>query len=115
MSADGAYDTKNCHNLLKRKGSKPTIQPRKNACYRKKGHPRNETVKALKSDELKRWKKRMTVTNAPSQKLAYRYKQLISPKLSQRDYNGQFGEALVGVKVMNKVIGVGMPILQSIN
>lgn len=45
----------------------------------------------------------------------YRYKQLISPKLSQRDYNGQFGEALVSVKVMNKVIGLGMPILQSIN
>ncbi|MFC7418807.1 hypothetical protein ACFQNF_02830, partial [Iodobacter arcticus] len=43
------------------------------------------------------------------------YQQLISPKLSQRDYNGQVGEALVGVKVMNKVIGLGMPILQSIN
>lgn len=25
VSADGAYDTKNCHKLLKRKGSKPTI------------------------------------------------------------------------------------------
>lgn len=34
----------------------------------------------------------------------YRYKQLISPKLSQRDYNGQVGEVLAGVKVMNKTI-----------
>ncbi|MGL4936277.1 MAG: IS5/IS1182 family transposase, partial [Shewanella sp.] len=45
----------------------------------------------------------------------YRYKQLISPKLSLRDYNGQVGEAFAGVKVMNKVIGLGMPIRQRVN
>jgi hypothetical protein len=40
----------------------------------------------------------------------YQYKQLINPKLSLRDYNAQVGEALAGVKAMNKVIGLGMPI-----
>lgn len=45
----------------------------------------------------------------------YRYKQLISPKLSLRDYNGQVGEALAGVKVMNVVIGLGLPIRQRVN
>lgn len=33
VSADGAYDTKACHKLLKRKGCKPTIPPRSNAEY----------------------------------------------------------------------------------
>jgi hypothetical protein len=50
-----------------------------------------------------------------SETAIYRYKQLISPKLSLRDYNGQVGEALVGVKVMNKVIGLDMPICQRAN
>ena len=43
----------------------------------------------------------------------YRFKQLIGPKLSLRSYNAQVGEILAGVKVMNKVIGLGMPIRQA--
>ena len=39
----------------------------------------------------------------------YRYKQLNSAKLSLRDYNAQVGEIMAGIKVMNKVIGLGMP------
>jgi hypothetical protein len=31
VSADGAYDAKDCHKLLNRKGCKPTIPLRKNA------------------------------------------------------------------------------------
>jgi hypothetical protein len=57
VSADGAYDTKACYKVLKRKGCKPTIPPRKNAGYWEEGHPRNDAVKALKNDTLKQWKK----------------------------------------------------------
>ena len=45
----------------------------------------------------------------------YRYKQLISPKLSLRNHNAQVGEMLAGVKVLNKVIGLGMPVRQPLN
>ncbi|AZQ11529.1 hypothetical protein STH12_02451 [Shewanella khirikhana] len=38
----------------------------------------------------------------------YRYKQLISPTLTLRDYNAQVGEALAGVKAMNKMLSLGM-------
>lgn len=31
VCADGAYDTKACHQVLKKKGIKPTIPPRSNA------------------------------------------------------------------------------------
>lgn len=37
------------------------------------------------------------------------------PKLSLRSYNAQVGEILAGVKVMNKVIGLGMPVRQPFN
>ncbi|PCS23940.1 Mobile element protein (plasmid) [Candidatus Enterovibrio escicola] len=34
----------------------------------------------------------------------FRYKQLLNPKITLRDYNAQVGEALANMKVMNKVI-----------
>ncbi|HCW4178813.1 TPA: IS5/IS1182 family transposase, partial [Acinetobacter baumannii] len=35
--------------------------------------------------------------------------------LSLRNYNAQVGEILAGVKVMNKLIGLGMPVRQPVN
>lgn len=65
---------------------------------------------------IKQWKQENDYhQRSLSETAMYRYKQLISQKLSLRDYNGQVGEALAGVKVMNKVIGLGMPIRQRVN
>jgi len=116
VSADGAYDTKACYALLQKKGAKATIPPRKNAAFWKKGHPRNEAVAALKAGELEQWKKDSGYHQRSIAETAmYRFKQLIGPKLSLRSYNAQVGEILAGVKVMNKVIGLGMPIRQAVN
>ncbi|BCV27449.1 hypothetical protein TUM3811_13090 [Shewanella algae] len=116
VSADGAYDTKACHKLLRRKQAKPTIPPRSNAGYWEPGHPRNEAVDALKAGELKQWKLMNHYhQRSLSETDMYRYKQLISAKLSLRDYNGQVGEALAGVKALNKVIRLGMPVRQKIS
>lgn len=56
VSADGAYDTKSCHNTLKNKGCTPLIAPRKNAAFWEDGHPRNEAVEALKNGTIAEWK-----------------------------------------------------------
>jgi len=116
VSADGAYDTKECHALLKKKWAKATIPPRKNAALWEEGHPRNEAVKALKAGELEQWKKDCGYHQRSKAETAmYRFKPLIGPKLSLRNYNAQVGEILAGVKVMNKVIGLGMPVRQLVN
>lgn len=62
VSGDGAYDTKGCHNVLQRKGITPLIPPRKNASFWDDGHPRNEAVKALKSDTLANGKLTLVIT-----------------------------------------------------
>ena len=113
VSADGAYD--GCYQLLRRKGCKATIPPRSNAGLWEKGHLRNEAVEALKAGQLKQW----NIDNDYHQRsLAEtamgRYKQLNSPMLSLRDYNGQVAEALAGVKAMNNVIRLGMPVRQQV-
>ena len=116
VSADGAYDTKACHALLKKKGIRATIPPRKNAALWEEGHPRNEAVKALKAGELKQWKQASGYHQRSKAETAmYRFKQLIGAKLSLRNYNAQVGEALAGVKVMNKMIGLGMPVRLLVN
>ncbi len=79
-------------------------------------HPRNEAVKAHQAGELKQWKKDNDYHQRSKAETAMcRFKQLISPKLSLRNYNAQVGEILAGVKVMNKVIGLGMPVRQAAN
>lgn len=114
VSADGAYGTKACYAVIANKRAKATIPPRKNAGYWKEGHPRNEAVDALKADELSEWKKRENYhQRSLSETAMYRYKQLISPKLSFKHYNAQVAEILAGVKAMNKVIDQGMPVRQA--
>ena len=97
VSGDGAYDTKACHALLKKKGAKATIPPRKNAAPWEEDHPRNEAVTALKAGELKQWKKDSGYHQRSIAETAmYRFKQLIGPTLSLR--NGlvaQIGELSV--------------------
>ncbi|MEZ9358092.1 IS5 family transposase, partial [Vibrio breoganii] len=111
VSADGAYDTKKCHEVLQNKGCKPLIPPRKNAGYWEEGHPRNKVVDALKSDSLAQWKTDSGYHDRSISETAMsRYKGLTSGTLSLRCYNAQVGEALANVKAMNKVLGLGMPI-----
>lgn len=45
----------------------------------------------------------------------YRYKTLIGNRLSLRCHDAQVAEVLVGVKAMNKVIDLGMPIRQGVS
>ena len=55
-------------------------------------------------------KSKHKVSNWQQYKIAetamYRFKQLIEPKLTLRNYNAQVGEILAGVKVMNKLMGL---------
>ena len=111
VSADGAYDTKNCHETLKNKGCTPLIPPRKNAAFWEDGHPRNEAVTALKNGTIAEWKTESGYHHRSISETAMsRYKGLTSGKLSLRCYNAQVREIMANVKAINKVIGLGMPV-----
>lgn len=111
VSADGAYDTKNCHETLKNKGCTPLIPPRKNAALWEDGHPRNEVVTALKNETIAEWKAESGYHYLSTSETAMsRYKGLTSGQLSLRCYKAQVGEIMANVKAINKVIGLGMPV-----
>lgn len=110
VSADGAYDTKGCYKVLMNKGIEPSIPPRKNASLWEEEHPRNRAVEALKAGRLKDWKRETGYhERSLSETAMYRYKQLISGKLSLRVYNAQIGEIMAGVCALNKMLRLGMP------
>ncbi|PCS22790.1 transposase [Candidatus Enterovibrio escicola] len=85
ISADGDYDTRVCHHVLKNKGITSSIPPRSNEGYWEEGHPRNEAIKALKEDKLAEWKKNRDSHKCSLAETAmFRYKELLSPKLTHR-------------------------------
>tara|TARA_R110001583_G_C5651215_1_gene408771 strand:+ start:1207 stop:1497 length:291 start_codon:yes stop_codon:yes gene_type:complete len=75
----------------------------------KDNHPRNKVIIALNKGIFAQWKQENSYhLRLSSEAAMYRYKQLISPKLSLRGYNAQVGEALADVKAMDKVIRLDM-------
>ncbi|QJR81704.1 IS5 family transposase [Alteromonas pelagimontana] len=113
LSADGAYDTKGCHQLLMKKKVAASIPPRENAGFWQEGHPRNNAVKALKAGKLADWKQESGYhRRSLSETAMYRYKTLVSNRLSLRSHNAQVAEMMVGVKIMNRVIGLSVPVRQ---
>ena len=115
VSGDGAYDTRQCYEEVAKKKAKPIFPPRINAALWEDGHARNEAVERLKAGVLKEWKEDTGYhKRSLSETAMYRYKQLVSGKLSLRDYNGQVGEALSGVWALNKICALGMPERQKI-
>lgn len=109
VSADGAYDTKNCHQVLRKKGIKPSIPPHSNGGFWEDDHLHNAAASVLISGDLDEWKQKMEYHRA-------RYRKRGCIDISSysvqdwRDYDAQVGEALVSVKVTNKALKLGMSV-----
>ncbi len=89
VSSDGAYDTRGCYEVIGKKGAKAVIPPRKNAAFWDGEHPRNEAVIAQQSGQLDQWKTDNCYHQRSLAETAmYRYKQLLSGKVTLRKYNG---------------------------
>ncbi|MFB2659115.1 IS5 family transposase [Shewanella xiamenensis] len=111
ISGDGAYDTRECHEAIRRKRAFTLIPPREGAAYWEQGHPRNLAVSFQKLyGSNKKWKQRYGYhRRSISETAMYRIKQLLGGRLSMRNYNAQVGETYAMIKALNKLTGLGMP------
>lgn len=101
---------------MTKKKAKPIFPPRSNASLWEDGHARSEAIERLKAGALKEWKEEAGYHKRSLSKTAiYRYKQLVSSKLSLRDSNGQVDQALTGVWALYKTCALGMPDRQKEN
>ncbi|QZN94104.1 IS5 family transposase [Symbiopectobacterium purcellii] len=111
-SADGAYDTRYCHDVLLRKRIKPLIPPRRGAQYwPDRYHERNHAVADQRlSGSNDVWKKKVGYhRRSVAETAIFRFKTLLGDHLSLRDYDAQVGEAMAMVKALNKMTLLGMP------
>jgi len=121
VSADGAYDTKECHQAIYKAGAKAKIPPREGAKPWEKlesgeEHPRNQIIQRCQKVGKKQWKQesgyhiRSLVETA-----MYRLKQIFSGNLKNRAFETQQTEAYVRIYVLNKMTRLGMPKSYRIN
>ncbi|VEA15619.1 transposase [Salmonella enterica subsp. enterica] len=108
-SADGAYDTRYCHDVLL---IRPLIPPRSGARYWPgKYHERNHAVANQHlsgSNEV--WKKKVGYhRRSVAETVMFRIKTLLGGHLSQRNYGAQVGEAMAMVKALNRMTLLAMP------
>ncbi|WP_083764717.1 transposase [Sodalis glossinidius] len=111
-SADGAYDTRYCHDALLRKKIRPFISPRGGAQYwPDRYHERNYAVANQRlSGSNDVWKKQVGYhRRSVAETAIFRFKTLMGDHLSLRDYDAQVGEAMEMVKALNKMTLLGMP------
>ncbi|CRL44600.1 Transposase DDE domain protein [Sodalis glossinidius str. 'morsitans'] len=111
-SADGAYDTRYCHDALLRKKIRPLIPPRGGAQYwPDRYHERNYAVANQRlSGSNDVWKKQVGYHRRSVAKTAiFRFKTLMGDHLSLYGYDAQVGEAMAMVKALNKMTLLGMP------
>ncbi|WP_430929852.1 IS5 family transposase [Pseudoalteromonas rubra] len=110
VKADGAYDTRGCYAEVAAKKADAVIPPRCNAQLWEYGHARNSAVILTKHIGSSEWKKCVNYHQRSLAETAmYRYKQLMGDKLVSRGFNQQHTEAMIKVKVLNRMTGLGMP------
>ncbi|EIC83090.1 IS5 family transposase [Serratia sp. M24T3] len=111
-SADGAYDTRRCHDELRRKKIKALITPRTRAGYWPAEYAdRNQAVAWQRLTGSNTYWKWHTAYNRRSvaETGMYRVKQLFGGHLTLRDYDAQVGETMAMLRALNKMTRAGMP------
>lgn len=111
-SADGAYDTRRCHDELRRKKIKTLIPPRTRAGYWSAEYAdRNQAVARQRLTGSNAYWKWHTAYNRRSvaETAMYRVKQLFGGHLTLRDHDAQVGEAMAMIRALNKMTRAGMP------
>ena len=77
VSADGVYDTRECHRAISERGTKATIPPRKNAALRGNAHPRDAILEHIATHGREGWKKASGYhRRSIAENMMYRLKQL---------------------------------------
>ena len=114
VTADGAFDTRNCHDAIAARSAAAIIPPRKNA---KPWKP--DTAGAIARNEILRTSKRVGPTirrrwsgyhrRSRAETRMHRVK-LLGQRLSAQDFERQVAEVQVRVAVLNGFSALGIPV-----
>lgn len=118
VTADGAYDTRRCHNVIAARGAAAIIPPRKNAQLWKPTTAgdiaRNEAVRANKYIGRALWRKLTGYYRRSRTETKMNCVKLLGQGLMARDFDRQVAELQVRIVVLNRYTALGIPVTEPI-
>ncbi len=117
VTADGAYDTRNCHNAIAARGADAVIPPRKNAQPWKPttadAVARNEALRASKYLGRALWRNWSGYHRRSRVETKMHCVKLLGQRLMARDFDRQVAEIQVRIAVLNGYTALGIPITET--
>ena len=114
VTADGAYDTRKCHDAIAKRGAAAIIPPRKNAKPWKADSAgavaRNEALRASKYLGRALWRRWSGYHRRSRAETTMHCVKLLGQRLMARDFNRQVAEFQVRVAVLNVYTALGIPV-----
>ena len=113
-TADGAYDTRKCHDAIAERGAVAVIPPRKNAKHWKAATAgavaRNEALRASKYLGRALWRRWSGYHRRSRAETKMHCLKLLGQRLMARNFDRQVAEFQVRVAVLNGFTALGIPV-----
>jgi len=114
VTADGAYDTRKCHEAISKRAACPIIPPRKNARFWKSDSPgaetRNEALRACKRFGRRLWRKWSGYHRRSRVETKMNCLKLLGQGLMAKTFDRQVAEMHIRIAAMNRFTALGTPI-----
>ncbi|MFV0245446.1 MAG: IS5 family transposase, partial [Qingshengfaniella sp.] len=118
VTADGAYDTRKCHEAIAARSAAAVIPPRKNAKPWKSTSAgaiaRNEALRASKDLGRALWRRWSGYHRRSRVESKMNCIKLLGQSLMARDFNRQVAELQVRIAVLNRYTALGIPITEAV-
>ena len=118
VTADGAYDTRKCHDAIADRGAAAVIPPRKNAKPWKPNTlgavARNEALRASKYLGRALWRNWSGYHRRSRVETKMHCVKLLGQRLMARDFDRQVAELQVRIAVLNGYTALGTPVTEAV-
>ncbi len=116
VSADGAYDSRNCYDAIRDREARAAIPPQKRAKIWQHGntkagrHIRDENLRAIRQRGRREWKRESDYhRRSLAETAVFRVKMIFGERVSARSFDGQAAQLLVRCAALNRMTHLGMP------
>lgn len=118
VTADGAYDTRKCHDAIAARNAHAVIPPRKNAKPWKPTSAgavaRNEAVNASRYLGKALWRRLAGYHRRSRVESKMNCIKLLGQSVMARDFDRQVAEIQIRIAVLNRYTGLGIPVTEAV-
>ncbi len=116
VSADGAYDSRNCYDAIGERAARAAIPPQKRARIWQHGnskaapHLRDDNLRAIRRKGRTGWKRESSYhQRSLAETAVFRLKMIFGERMRARQFEGQAAQMLVRCAALNRMPHCGMP------